>query len=376
MTFHSSDSTKQAIFTLLPPNYREIRQAANSKIAGQYLMNAILLIIGGVVSYGWWFYQDVRYLLDGATATAKIDNFRTEVTRSSSRGSNRVTVRTTNIIDYHFEVEAGKKIVGEDGVKTWRHKPSSQSGLEPEKDADVLIEYLKSSPNISRIIIGNRYDFERLFSYMAIIAAGLLLLFRFINSLGPRKRLQSYGALLLLLGFLLSAGLAYIFVTGSPPSFGWRDFFNGLGTLLVFFVFLSPFLLAPFWYGWILISGSRYSVEHPSDFLTLANLPQDSKEITVLQTTHAALGTDGAIIYDATNRTVHFINSHVSNGFIPSVKHLFSSALSSLEITDQVISTKQGKKTQVTITSPQGKSTLYMDQPGVAEFVAILQSNS
>ena len=46
MTFHSSDSTKQANFTLLPPNYREIRQAANSKIAWQYLMNAILLIIG------------------------------------------------------------------------------------------------------------------------------------------------------------------------------------------------------------------------------------------------------------------------------------------------------------------------------------------
>lgn len=187
--------------TLLPETYDKIQSARQKKLGNLLLGYASLLLIGGIISYSFWYLKDMPYRDDGVTTTAVIDwvDVQTKFTHSKGRSSSW----TTNTINYRYSSELGEQASGSDSVKTWRHIPKSSSGIAPKNNEEILIEYLKSDPKTSRILIPNRYQQEYIWSAIAIAAAVLLLLVRWIQTFENRMRYHVFGMVLLISGSAL-----------------------------------------------------------------------------------------------------------------------------------------------------------------------------
>lgn len=148
--FKSSDNPS---ITIIQGDYSQIRLQKRSAHL-RFMILATLLLLGGLGAKGWCFFQDWRFQSDGIQTTATIDSWTTQTSRNKGRSLR------THAIDYHFMTDDGKAVSGRDWVKSWRHRPKSESGLVPEKNQDLSVEYLKADPKTSRIVIPDRYDGE------------------------------------------------------------------------------------------------------------------------------------------------------------------------------------------------------------------------
>ena len=277
----------------------------------------------------------MRFMREGTNATGRITSSSTQT--SSRKGKSY----TTQIIHYSYEVEGGASQQGQDSVKTWRHKPSSASAFKPQSNDEIVVEYLKSSPEKSRIVIPNRYGDEYLFSILAMVAGGLFFLTRFINSQSTRLRLQCYGGLLMLIGSALIG-------------------------------FMLAFASMPIWFGWTLIRSSRLAFTDPRELLDLEWMPRCPGRTSIMP--RSWFGADAALILDHENRVIHFFNCHVLNGFIPRNQLIYSCKVNELERSEKTYSNKGRKITETLLKSPGGATRLNMHEAGVKEFLDLLDS--
>lgn len=346
---------------IIPENIEQITAQKKQSSSRWTLLLAALLFFGGIGSYGWWLYQDMKFVGDGTNTTGRVTS---STTQSTSR---KGKTYTTNTINYTYETEQGTKQQGRDSVKTWRHRPNSDAALRPKNNDELVVEYLKSSPQASRIVIPNRYGDEYLFSILALISGGGLLLIRFINSQKTRIRLQAYGGLLILLGLALLAVFIYPFFKSEQPVLRPGDsWLIGLALLT-----LSTFVVAPIWFGWFLIGRSRFTFNDPRELLNMEAIPRCPGRITIMP--RSFYGADAAMILDHENHMIHFINCHVLKGFIPKVKTVYSCKIMELQKSEKTYSSKRGKITQAILSSPAGATSLELHQPGVVEFLDLLE---
>ena len=347
---------------ITPENASLLKAEQKKATSRSFLRWAILFFLGGIGSYGWWLYQDMRFMREGTNATGRITSSSTQT--SSRKGKSY----TTQIIHYSYEVEGGASQQGKDSVKTWRHKPSSASAFKPQSKDEIVVEYLKSSPEKSRIVIPNRYGDEYLFSILAMVAGGLFFLTRFINSQSTRLRLQFYGGLLMLIGSALIGWFVYgIFLSsseGPQPS--------DLPIVIIFFLFLLAIASLPFWFGWTLIRSSRWAFTDPRELLDFEWMPRCPGRTSIMP--RSWFGADAALILDHENRVIHFFNCHVLNGFIPRNQLIYSCKINQIERIEKTYSSKGGRITQVTLKSPAGATRLDLKEAGVEELIDLLDS--
>jgi len=347
--------------SVIPENIQQTNAQKKLSSSRWKLLLAALFFFGGIASYGWLLYQDMKFVGDGTNTTGRVTSSTTQTT------SRKGKTYTTNTINYSYETEQGTTHQGRDSVKTWRHNPNSAAALKPKNNDELVVEYLKSSPQASRIVIPNRYGEEYLFSILAIIAGVCLILIRFINSQTTRIRLQAYGGLLILLGLALLAVLLYpIFKSEQSVLRPGDSWLIGLALLT-----LSTFVAAPIWFGWFLISRSRFTFIDPRELLNMKAVPRCPGRITIMP--RSFYGADAALILDHENHRIHFVNCHVLKGFIPKVKTVYSCNIKELKKSEKTYSSKRGKITQAILTSPDGATTLELQQPGVVEFLSLLE---
>jgi len=186
-------------------------------------------------------------------------------------------------------------------------------------------------------------------------------------------RLQCYGSL------WISFGLAILTI---PCYFAFfKDFeFKKLASLsfflplLAFQVFVGTFAGGMLWYGYFLVTRSRFSFADHRELMNRESTPLCGDRATILM--RSFLGTDAALILDPQNGLVHFINCHVMKGFIPRVKPIYTCRIDSVKIGEKIVSTKQGKITQKILASPEGTNSLGIHEPGVVAFLGLLQSSA
>jgi hypothetical protein len=274
----------------------------------------------------------------------------------------------TQTIQYSYEVAGGGTQKGKDYVKTWRHKPTSQTAYKPKVDDEIVVEYLKSSPENSRIVIPNRYSNEYLLSIIAVIGGICFFLIRFINAQPTSQRLRYFGGLLILIGLSLAAGNIYMLI---PSKTEGRQVSEFLGMLFVSLFFFGPFFIyLPLWFGWFLISKSRMAFDDPRELLGTGLIPPCQGRTSIMP--RSFLGTPAAMVLDHETQSIHFINCHVSKGFIPWVKSLYSCKVTDLERSEKTYSNRGRKIIQVKLSSPDGATSMEMQQPGVIEFLDLL----
>lgn len=349
--------------TLLPENYEEIQSSQRKKFGNLILGYASLLLIGGIVSYSFWYLKDMPYRDEGITTTAVIDWFdvQTKVTRSKGRSSSW----TTNTINYHYSSDLGEKASGSDSVKTWRHIPKSNSGIAPKNNEEILIEYLKSDPKTSRLLIPNRYQQEYIWSAIAIATAILLLFFRWIQTFENRVRNQVFGMGLLITGSALLTWAIYFAFVQRQENHNSDD---GMALILLYLLFLIPSILSLLWIGWFFFSSARLSPSDPRQLLGL--LTEVNKKDNVTMLAYRYYGTSAAILLEEDSKQVHFVNCHVKKGFLPWVIPLYSCSANDLIQKEKEHKTKYGKTiTQSIITTQTGSTSIYHHIPGVVEFL-------
>jgi hypothetical protein len=347
---------------IIPENASLLKAEQKKATSRSFLRWAILFFLGGIGSYGWWLYQDMRFMREGTNATGRITSSSTQT--SSRKGKSY----TTQIIHYSYEVEGGASQQGQDSVKTWRHKPSSASAFKPQSNDEIVVEYLKSSPEKSRIVIPNRYGDEYLFSILAMVAGGLFFLTRFINSQSTRLRLQCYGGLLMLIGSALIGWFVYVFYRSNSEVQRPGDF----PLMVIVFFFLLAIASMPIWFGWTLIRSSRLAFRDPRELLDLEWMPRCPGRTSIMP--RSWFGADAALILDHENRVIHFFNCHVLNGFIPRNQLIYSCKVNELERSEKTYSNKGRKITETLLKSPGGATRLNMHEAGVKEFLDLLDS--
>jgi len=346
----------------IPENALLLRAEKKSATSKAFLRLALLFFLGGIGSYGWWLYQDLRFIGEGANATGRITSSSTQT--SSRKGKSF----TTQIIHYNYEVEGGASQQGKDSVKTWRHKPSSASAFKPQNNDEIVVEYLKSSPEKSRIVIPNRYGEEYLLSFLAMVAGGSFYLTRFINSQSTRARLRFYGGLLMLMGSALIGWFVYVLFQSNSEVQRPGDF----PLLVMAFFFMIAIATMPIWFGWSLIRSSRLAFTDPRELLDLEWMPRCPGRTSIMP--RSWFGADAAIILDHENRVIHFFNCHVLNGFIPRNQLIYSCKINQIERIEKTYSSKGGRITQVTLKSPAGATRLDLKEAGVEELIDLLDS--
>ncbi len=349
---------------LIPENALLLKAEKKSETSKRFLQLAILFFVGGIGSYGWWLYQDMRFIGDGANVTGLIPSSSTQT--SSRKGKSY----TTQIISYSYEAQGGALQQGKDSVKTWRHEPNSPIALKPQSNDEIVVEYLKSSPEKSRIVIPNRYSEEYFFSIIAMIAGGSFFLTRFINSQPTSLRLKFYGGLLILIGSTILGWLTYIFFRANleirPSDFLLMVLF------LIMFLTIASLASLPIWFGWTLIRSSRLAFKDPRKLLDLEWMPRCPGRTSIMP--RSWFGTDAAIILDHENQVVHFFNCHVSNGFIPRNQLIYSCKVNEVERSEKTYSGKGGRVTQTILKSPDGATRLESREAGIKELLDLLDS--
>ncbi|MFM8573879.1 MAG: hypothetical protein ACKOAU_19945 [Pirellula sp.] len=201
-----------------------------------------------------------------------------------------------------------------------------------------------------------------------MVLSGVLLLILLITSLSTKQQLQCFGGLLVLLGLaimLFFIGLIFDDEQVKRPGDIWLMLL-GLATIPI------PFSGAAIWYGWFLISRAQFNFRDPLEVLSTQWIPQCGDRITIVP--RAFLGTDAAIVLDHQSRKIHFLNCHVTRGFIPQVMRAYSCEIPELRIEEKTYSSKQGQVTYAIVSSSAGATRLGMHEPGVAELVHILRN--
>lgn len=355
--------TDTSRITLFPENFDEIQSSQRKKFGNLLLGYASLLLIGGIVSYSFWYLKDTPYRNEGVTTSAVIDWFdvQTKVTRSKGRSSSW----TTNTINYHYSSELGIQASGSDTVKTWRHFPKSNSGIAPKNNEEILIEYLKSDPKTSRLLIPNRYQQEYIWSAIAVAAAVLLLLFRWIQTFENRMRYHVFGVVLLISGSaLLMWAIYFAFVQQQEI----HNPVDRMALILLYLLFLIPSILTFLWIGWFFFSSARLSPSDPRQLLGL--LTEVNKKDAITMLAYRYYGTCAAILFEEESKRVHFVNCHVKKGFLPWVIPMYSCSANDLTHKEKEHKTKYGKTiTQSIITTANGSTSIYHHVPGVLEFL-------
>lgn len=346
----------------IPENALLLRAKKKSATSKAFLRLAILFFLGGIGSYGWWLYQDIRFIGEGANTTGRITSSSTRTTSGKGKSV------TTQIIHYSYEVEGGVSQRGKDFVKTWRHKPSSASAVKPQNNDEIAVEYLKSSPEKSRIVIPNRYSEEYLLSILAMVAGGSFFLTRFINSQSTRARLQFYGGLLMLMGSAMIGWFVYVLFQSNSEVHRPGDF----PLLVMAFSFMTAIATMPIWFGWSLIRSSRLAFTDPRELLDLEWMPRCPGRTSIMP--RSWFGADAAIILDHENRVIHFFNCHVLDGFIPRNQLIYSCKIKDIERSEKTYSGRGGRITQTTLKSPAGATRLDLKEAGVEELIDLLKS--
>jgi hypothetical protein len=351
--------------TLLPENYEELQSTQWKKLGNLLIGIVSLLLIGGFVSYCLWFYEDWLYRREGITTTAVINSVDVQTKATRGKGQVRTTLWTTNTINYQYSTQDGEQASGRDKVKTWRHIPKSNSGVAPKNNEEILVEYLKSDPKTSRILIPNRYQSEYTWSATAIAVAIFLILIQFVNLLRNPVRAQVYGVLFLLAGIVLFTW-ATNFVFFQRHESDSAD--DSMIMTVFFLAFCVPISLTLLWIGWFFFSSARLSPSDPRQLLELLKQVEKKDSITILAYGH--FGTQAAILLEEDSRRVHFVNCHVKKGFLPWVMPLHSCLESDLKYTEKHHKTKYGKTmTQAILATPTGTTSIYHDVPGVLAFL-------
>ena len=346
----------------IPENALLLRAENKSATSKSFLRLALLIFLGGIGSYGWWLYQDKRFIGEGAKATGRITSSSTQT--SSRKGKSY----TTQIIHYSYEAEGGASQQGKDSVKTWRHKPSSSSAFKPQSNDEIVVEYLKSSPEKSRIVIPNRYGEEYFFSILAMVHGGLFFLARFINFQSTRVRLQFYGGLLMLMGSAMIGWFVYVLFQSNSEVHRPGDF----PLLVMAFFFMTAIATMPIWFGWSLIRSSRLAFTDPRELLDMEWMPRCPGRTSIMP--RSWFGADAAIILDHENRVIHFVNCHVLNGFIPRNQLIYSCKINDIERSEKTYSGKGGRITETILKSPAGATRLNSKEAGVKELIDLLDS--
>ena len=346
----------------IPENALLLRAENKSATSKSFLRLALLFFLGGIGSYGWWLYQDIRFIGEGTKTTGRITSSNTQ--SSSSKGKSY----TTQIIHYSYEAEGGASQQGKDSVKTWRHKPSSASAFKPQSNDEIVVEYLKSSPEKSRIVIPNRYGEEYFFSILAMVAGGSFFLARFINFQSTRVRLQFYGGLLMLMGSAMIGWFVYVLFQSNSEVHRPGDF----PLLVMVFFFMIAIATMPIWLGWSLIRSSRLAFTDPRELLDLEWMPRCPGRTSIMP--RSWFGADAAIILDHESRVIHFFNCHVLNGFIPRNQLIYSCKINDIERSEKTYSGKGGRITETILKSPAGATRLNSKEAGVKELIDLLDS--
>ena len=346
----------------IPENALLLRAENKSATSKSFLRLALLIFLGGIGSYGWWLYQDIRFIGEGTKTTGRITSSNTQ--SSSSKGKSY----TTQIIHYSYEAEGGASQQGKDSVKTWRHKPSSASAFKPQSNDEIVVEYLKSSPEKSRIVIPNRYGEEYLFSILAMVAGGSFFLARFINFQSTRVRLQFYGGLLMLMGSAMIGWFVYVLFQSNSEVQRPGDF----PLLVMVFFFMIAIATMPIWFGWSLIRSSRLAFTDPRELLDLEWMPRCPGRTSIMP--RSWFGADAAIILDHESLVIHFFNCHVLNGFIPRNQLIYSCKINQIGRSEKTYSGKGGRITETILKSPAGATRLNSKEAGVKELIDLLDS--
>ena len=351
--------------TILPKNYVEWRSQKRGMLSIVFANGAMLFFIIGFSTYLWWYYQDYRFRLDGAKAIATVESWDTRCKYSEGRHL------ATHTINYQYKTDPAVSHLGRDWVKDWRHKPESPSAIKPKKNDEIVVEYLKSHPKTSRIVIPNRYAHEYHLSSLAMILSAILLGIVIINRLPAEVRLKTYGMILILFGLCIVAPFIYgLFqIPNNLDRLG-----EGIMVLLGMLTLLSPFYVGCIWWGYFLISRSRFTFSDPLELLQTEWLSSCGNRLTIVPRNF--LGTDAAIMVDHQHEMIHFINCHVTGGFIPRPMQHYSCKLDLMRIDANEDRPLARGQSLVILSSPVGTTKLNMIEDGVKELIAMLRNPS
>jgi hypothetical protein len=261
--------------------------------------------------------------------------------------------------------------LGRDWVKDWRHKPESPSAIKPKKNDEIVVEYLKSHPKTSRIVIPNRYAYEYQLSSLAMILSAILLGIVIINGLPAEVRLKTYGMILILFGLCIVA--PFIYSIFQIPN-NLDRLAEGIVVLLGMLALLPPFRVGFIWWGYFLISSSRFTFSDPLELLQNEWLSGCGNRLTIIPRNY--LGTDAAIMVDHQHEMIHFINCHVTGGFIPRPMQHYSCKLDRMRIDANEDRPLARGKSLVVLSSPVGTTKLDRMEDGVKELIAMLRNPS
>jgi len=328
-------------FDMSPSNAFEIRASKRRAGSRKLLTVACLLLAGGVGSYLWFMTRDSKYMYDGVVTQGIITSIQSQ-TRTTKQGR---TI-TTHTINYNYESDTNTQHSGWDTIQSWRDVPKSQSALHPQSDQPIDVEYLKSNPQTSRIVVLNRYRAEYAMSITTMVVAMACLVIQFLNMLPSRLRAKGLGT------FLILAGLATAFSAIHVP----------------LLVITFPFLIIPVAYGFFLLARCRHSFQDLLELQRLESLPPLGDRASVLLSQF--YGVDASLILDHQKRQIHFINCHVTNGFNSKLLDVYSCDIDSLDVSQKTVATKHGKIMQAILQSKDGATTLELQNPGVNEFLA------
>ena len=139
---------------------------------------------------------------------------------------------------------------------------------------------------------------------------------------------------------------------------------------LGFIVISLPFVIGPIWYFWFVLSRPYLDYSDPIELLQSEGIRNRPDRLTVLR--RSFLGTDSAIIFDHQNILIHFFNCHVAKGFIPRVMRVYTCQIDSLGYREETVDTEEQSIIQGILTSSDGSTTLGLHEPGVPEFLELV----
>ena len=139
---------------------------------------------------------------------------------------------------------------------------------------------------------------------------------------------------------------------------------------LGFIVLSLPFVIGPIWYFRFVLSRPDLDYSDPIELLRSEGIRNRPDRLTVLR--HSFLGTDSAIILDHRNSLIHFFNCHVAKGFIPRDMRVYTCQIDSLGYHEKTVDTEYETIIHGILTSSDGSTTLGLNEPGVLEFLELV----
>lgn len=356
----SFKSAEGRSITIIPKGYAENRSYVRKLTSILMLIFAGHLFLGGLFFNGWYFFEGRRFQFDGVRTIGTIDSWctHTDVRRNYDY----------YVIDYQFKTESGELESGRDAISAWAYPSISRADLRPKKKDEIEIEYIKGRPRTSRIANLKRYQSVYFFSNLAMLLAGVLCASVYINTFTTKSRLRIYGGFLMLAGAAILMVMLYGFIL-------WvlHRPMNELWIVLLLLTLASPIYGGMLWLGWSYIMQSRITFTDPQELLKLDLIPPCGDQVTIMQ--HTFMGADSAVLIDHQHGQVHFINCHVTSGFVTSIKPIYSTKISQMKIREKTLFPSTGKTDVAHLKSPIGLTTFSMKQPGVQELLELLRNH-